>query len=384
MAKKILLIIITLLIVVGCVAALSAFEAHVINVTAHIENALRVSDEELDFGTVFPQEYLEREFTISLSSSFLSANRVDDVDYIIAQKPRCKDWSDDEPPICLEYCESLCKFLSKLNIEEDEDEGINENDIDAKSYYQEGGIGVCTPPDKPCCIRPQEASGRLAKSEEDTEDRWVVDLKVPPIEGFVGQDWPEDCPTIEAEASYCCELWVEVTGISRIQPFLSEYIEGSSNNKALEIYNPSGSNIDLTGYKIEQYFNGSSIPSNIITIPSVSLASDDVYVVCRYDAHPEVLAVCDLQSGVSLFNGNDAVVLKNSSGEILDVIGEIGYDPETYWGSEPVTTQNHTLVRKCEISGDTNGFDFFDPAIEWDGFAQDDFSHLGSHTYFCP
>ena len=38
--------------------------------------------------------------------------------------------------------------------------------------------------------------------------------------------------------------------------FISEYIEGSSNNKAIEIYNPTDTAIDLTGYRLEIYSNG--------------------------------------------------------------------------------------------------------------------------------
>ena len=37
--------------------------------------------------------------------------------------------------------------------------------------------------------------------------------------------------------------------------FISEYVEGSGNNKALEIYNPTTTSIALNGYKIERYSN---------------------------------------------------------------------------------------------------------------------------------
>jgi len=72
------------------VVGFSAFEAHVINVTAHIENALNVPVKEIEFGTVFPQEQFIETFNVSLSDSFLSAGRVDDVVYKIAQKPKYK------------------------------------------------------------------------------------------------------------------------------------------------------------------------------------------------------------------------------------------------------------------------------------------------------
>ena len=40
--------------------------------------------------------------------------------------------------------------------------------------------------------------------------------------------------------------------------FISEYVEGSSNNKAVEIFNGTGAAVDLAagGYQLEMYFNG--------------------------------------------------------------------------------------------------------------------------------
>src|SRR3989344_3309954 len=73
----------------------AAFEAHVINVTAKIENALSVPTEALDFGTVFPQEQLEKFLNISLSQSFQDETNADDVEYIIRQKPKCAVTADD-------------------------------------------------------------------------------------------------------------------------------------------------------------------------------------------------------------------------------------------------------------------------------------------------
>src|SRR3989344_2903050 len=68
---------------------LAAFEAHVINVTARIENALRVNTEPIRFGTVFPQEHLNKSLRVALSQSFQDEGRVDDVKYFIRQKPKC-------------------------------------------------------------------------------------------------------------------------------------------------------------------------------------------------------------------------------------------------------------------------------------------------------
>ena len=66
------------------------------------------------------------------------------------------------------------------------------------------------------------------------------------------------------------------------------------------------------------------------------------------------------------------------------MIGQIGVDPGTNWGTGLVSTLDHTLRRKVTVcSGDPIGSDAFDPAPEWDGFAQDTFNGLGSHTANC-
>ncbi len=67
--RKILLILTALMMVLSGVAAVSAYEAHVVNVTAHVENALIVDRDHIDFGTVFPQEWLTDHFNITLSQS---------------------------------------------------------------------------------------------------------------------------------------------------------------------------------------------------------------------------------------------------------------------------------------------------------------------------
>ena len=81
-------------VIVGGAAAFSAFEAHIINVTATIENALRVDTQPLSFGTVFPQEHLilGQPIVIGLSGSFLQQNRVSHVAYVIKQKPKVRVW----------------------------------------------------------------------------------------------------------------------------------------------------------------------------------------------------------------------------------------------------------------------------------------------------
>jgi len=162
--------------------------------------------------------------------------------------------------------------------------------------------------------------------------------------------------------------------------FFSEYIEGSSNNKALEIYNGTGSPVNLTTgtYGIQMYFNGSSTVGLTINLNG-TIAPGDVFVVAQSSADPAILAQADQLSSPGWFNGDDAVVLRTSSAT-LDVIGQIGVDPGTEWGSGLTSTMDNTLRRKGGISGgDSNGGDAFDPSLQWDGFPTDTFGGLGSH-----
>lgn len=167
--------------------------------------------------------------------------------------------------------------------------------------------------------------------------------------------------------------------------FFSEYIEGSSNNKALEIYNGTGALVNLaTGaYTIQMYFNGSGTAGLTINLTGV-VADGDVYVVANSGAAiPAILAQADQTNGAGWYNGDDAVVLRKGM-TIIDVIGQIGFDPGTEWGTGLTSSADNTLRRKAAIcQGDVNGADAFDPAPEWDGFAIDTVDGLGSHSATC-
>lgn len=164
--------------------------------------------------------------------------------------------------------------------------------------------------------------------------------------------------------------------------FFSEYIEGSSNSKAIEIYNASGFTVDLSGYSVAKYTNGAGSPTATINLTG-NLISGDVYVLCHTSASPSILSFCDDSTGSLDFNGDDAIALRQGTNNI-DVIGQIGFRPTSEWGSGLTSTQDNTLVRKCGTTqGDSNGYDSFDPAIEWDGYVTDTFSYLGSHNPTC-
>jgi predicted extracellular nuclease len=92
--------------------------------------------------------------------------------------------------------------------------------------------------------------------------------------------------------------------------FVSEYIEGSSFNKSLEIYNGTGSAVNLGSLNatVQIFFNGSTSAGQTISL-SGTLADGDVYVLSHPSADSAILAVTDQTSGGVLFNGNDAITL---------------------------------------------------------------------------
>ncbi|MFD2824436.1 beta strand repeat-containing protein, partial [Lacinutrix iliipiscaria] len=163
--------------------------------------------------------------------------------------------------------------------------------------------------------------------------------------------------------------------------FISEYIEGGSNNKCIEIYNGTGAAIDLgiEGYAIGRYSNGASSPFTIGL--SGVLADGDVYVVCHSSSIGAFLTEADLTDSNLNFNGDDAVALLKS-GTPIDIFGTIGEDPGSYWSSTSNRTQNRTLVRNSDVSAGvtTNGSNFPTLETEWTEFPQDTSSELGSHT----
>ena len=151
--------------------------------------------------------------------------------------------------------------------------------------------------------------------------------------------------------------------------FFSEYMEGGSNNKALEIANFTSASVNLSIYTIKASFNGSGTWGSPYSFPGgASISSSDVYVVANSS-----LAVCtgvvdnSTNNSVLTFNGNDAIGLfKNDL--LIDMIGVLG--------SSSNFAQNVTLVRKPEITTPVITYN----ANEWNSLAQDTCSDLGSHN----
>jgi predicted extracellular nuclease len=162
--------------------------------------------------------------------------------------------------------------------------------------------------------------------------------------------------------------------------FFSEYIEGSSNNKAIEIYNPTSGPIDLSSYVVKRHTNGSPTASGTYDFPTGTvLAAGDVYVIGNSSAVLAIISVSDTTNAATFFNGDDALILENTvTGDTIDVIGQVGVDPGSSWPVGTGSTQNFTLVRNIGIQQGNN--DWATAAAEWTAFPIDVFDSLGTHT----
>jgi hypothetical protein len=187
----------------------------------------------------------------------------------------------------------------------------------------------------------------------------------------------------------CIYDWPEVANL-----LFSEYAEGSSNHKYLEIYNATDGDVDLSGYSLSSCSNGCNdgvswdYPDNVTFDAGTNVSAGDVYVVCHGSANSLIQVECD-QTFTYLSNGDDVFALTQiGSGAILDIIGTIGDDPGYGWpvADDSNGTQNQTLVRKAGVTSG-NGGDWASSAgtdaddSEWFVFPQDTWDYLGSHPH---
>ncbi len=149
--------------------------------------------------------------------------------------------------------------------------------------------------------------------------------------------------------------------------FISEYVEGSGNNKYIEIYNPTDQTIDLSGYTLSLQTNGAgewgmnnqeeltgSIPAKSVIVLKNSQAT----------LYTGETVNC---SAVN-FNGNDPVGLFKN-GELVDVFG-------VFNGGSDDFAKDMTYRRKSSVTGPSATYN----ADEWEATSKDDVSGLGSHT----
>jgi endonuclease YncB( thermonuclease family) len=172
------------------------------------------------------------------------------------------------------------------------------------------------------------------------------------------------------------DFWTEITiylAIPVLEEFLiiSKYIEGRSDNKAIEIANRSGEPIDLTNYRISIYENGSTTPTRNIDLVG-TLAPNSVRVYAYSGSEAGLLAKADVISPDLFFLGNAAVAITYKNDMVVDVIGNIGW--------QLFIIHNETFVRKPNIMRGVTSYN----GQDWDIYRADHYEILGSHPTIFP
>ena len=174
--------------------------------------------------------------------------------------------------------------------------------------------------------------------------------------------------------------------------FFSEYAEGTSNNKYLEIYNPTGAEVDLTEYAFPNVSNAPNTPGQHEywnTFPAgAKVAAGGVYVIAHPQADASILAKADHEFRY-LSNGDDGFKLvkgTESSFTVIDVLGNWQGDPGSGWDVAGTTngTKEHTLVRKPSVKKGNSDWDTSrgtsESDSEWIVYPQNTWTYLGGHT----
>ncbi|ABM04404.1 Endonuclease/exonuclease/phosphatase [Psychromonas ingrahamii 37] len=145
---------------------------------------------------------------------------------------------------------------------------------------------------------------------------------------------------------------------------ISEYIEGGSYNKAIEIANTGSSALTLGGYALAKSQNGSGEWEISLPLDDVTIAANSVYVVIHKTANDAIKAAAGAvidSSGVVNHNGNDPIALLKN-GSVHDMVGVMGGED---------FAKDITLVRRVYSPSAV-----YNPR-QWETFAKDSSSDLG-------
>ncbi|UQD56654.1 endonuclease [Flavobacterium sp. K5-23] len=166
---------------------------------------------------------------------------------------------------------------------------------------------------------------------------------------------------------------VNVTTLSNggaTELLFSEYIEGSSNNKALEISNATGSAVNMSIYSIKKQTNGTGSWSTGLSLTG-TLNNGSKYTIVNSliasSCYPISSANISTSASEMTFNGNDAVGLFKN-GVLIDIIG-------TFNGGTANFAADETIRRKATVTSPTTTFN---KTAQWDSYASDTCNNLGS------
>ena len=161
-----------------------------------------------------------------------------------------------------------------------------------------------------------------------------------------------------------------VTGSTATDLLFSEYIEGSSNNKALEISNATGAAINLSIYSIKKQTNGAGAWSTGLSLTGTLNNGSKFTIVNSLMAsscYPISSANISTSATEMAFNGNDAVGLFKN-GVLIDIIG-------TFNGGTANFAADQTIRRKATVTSPTTTFN---KTTQWDSYTSDTCNNLGS------
>lgn len=161
---------------------------------------------------------------------------------------------------------------------------------------------------------------------------------------------------------------LETSGSLLPELILSEYVEGSGNNKAIEIYNGTGAPVDLGTYAIGKQSNGAGAYGSLLAL-SGTLNDGETYSIVHSSASAALKVNANRLHGSAPmdFNGNDAVALFKN-GTKIDEVGV--FNQVANWGADL------TLRRKANVAEPKSTYD----ATEWEVFPIDTYGGIGNHT----
>ena len=149
---------------------------------------------------------------------------------------------------------------------------------------------------------------------------------------------------------------------------ISEYSEGASFNKFLEITNISDKDIDLSAYLLRIYTNGNESSTNQVQLSgTLAAGTSKVYKNSGADATlPDGVEAEAINDNVINFNGNDPIAIICNEG-IADILGTIGSDADF--------AKDVTLRRLSTVTAPTATYN----PDEWETLGMDDLTGFGSH-----
>ncbi|WP_395044960.1 endonuclease [Flavobacterium sp.] len=152
--------------------------------------------------------------------------------------------------------------------------------------------------------------------------------------------------------------------------YFSKYIEGSSNNKVLEIANGTGTSVTLSSYIVKKQTNGAGAWSTGITL-SGTLANGAKYVMLNSSTSLTCYSVASANyssAGNELtFNGNDAVGLFKN-GVLIDIIGTFNGGTANFAIDETLRRNTTVAVPKAT----------FNKTTDWTVYSLDTCSGIGN------